>query len=96
MCVSIILQKKYLIAFELFLCIENILKYKGVVLDNQTNQMDEMQSPFFPNFYPRDLVVEHLIECSANDTSQCHIEIIFLDFLIASSSAMEVKVDDFD
>lgn len=78
------------------MCIENILKYKGVVLDNQTNQMDEMQSPFFPNFYPRDLVVEHLIECSANDTSQCHIEIIFLDFLIASSSAMEVNVDDFD
>lgn len=55
--------------------------------------MDTMQSPFFPNFYPRDLIVEHLIECSSNDTDPCHIEITFSDFLIASSSVMEVGVD---
>lgn len=51
-----------------------------------------MQSPFFPNFYPRDVIVEHLIECTANDTTQCHIEISFVDFLIASSSVMEVSL----
>lgn len=70
-------------------CIGNVLEYKGIVSENQTVQMT-MESPFFPNFYDRDLIVEHLIECSSNDTSQCHIEITFSDYLIGLSSVMEV------
>lgn len=71
--------------------IENILKYKGgMISENQTIQMSTMQSPFFPNFYPRDIIIEHLIECNSNGTTECHIEIVFLDFLIGSTSVMEV------
>lgn len=69
----------------------NALTYQGVVCENQTSQTDVLQSPFFPNFYPRDLTVEHLIECSSNDSSECHIEISFTDFQIAIPSIMEVS-----
>lgn len=79
--------KKSLFAPE----IENIIRYEGFISDNQTTQIDELKSPFFPNFYPRDLSVEHLIECRSNDTSECHIEISFSDFQIALPSAMEVR-----
>lgn len=89
------IKSKINFMWKLFARLENVLKYKGMVSENQTNQVDTMQSPFFPNFYPRDLIVEHLIECSSNDTSQCHIEITFSDFLIASSSVMEVSVGGF-
>lgn len=92
MFILIVVQKLIIFPFSnIYVCIENILKYEGVISENQTSQMDTMQSPFFPNFYPRDLVIEHLIVCSSNDTSPCHIEITFLDFLISSSSAMEVN-----
>lgn len=70
----------------------NSITYQGIVSENQTTQTDILESPFFPNFYPRDLTVEHLIECVSNDSSECHIEISFTDFQIALPSTMEVII----
>lgn len=77
----------------MFLCVyaENSISYEGEISENQTSQTDILQSPFFPNFYPRDLTVEHLIKCKSNDSIECHIEISFTDFQIALPSAMEVN-----
>lgn len=72
--------------------IGNELNYQAIVSKNQTSQTDVLQSPFFPNFYPRDITVDHLIECSSNDSVECHIEISFTDFQISLPSVMEVTL----
>ncbi|XP_031625338.1 uncharacterized protein LOC116342012 [Contarinia nasturtii] len=69
---------------------QNLLTYKGVVSENDTSEnVDVLQSPFFPNFYPRDLIIEHLIECNLNDSTVCYIEISFSDFQISLTSVIE-------
>lgn len=75
--------------------IGNSIRYISMVSANQTTQSDVLNSPFFPNFYPRDLSVEHVIECSSNDSSECHIEITFTDFQLAIPSVMEVNSQHF-
>lgn len=75
-----------------FFQIENQINYHGIVPTNQTSQTDVLQSPFFPNFYPRDITVDHLIECSSNNSFDCHIEISFTDFQISLPSIMEVNL----
>lgn len=59
---------------------------------NQTSEDDALESPFFPKYYPRDLSIEHLIECNINDSIDCFIEIAFSDFQISLASVMEVGV----
>lgn len=59
---------------------------------NETIQIDGFQSPFFPNFYPRDLIIEHLIRCNSTDDTDCSIEITFTDFQISASSVIEVRM----
>lgn len=51
---------------------------------NQRNV--EIASPFFPSLYPRDHSMEHVLSCN---TENCRIRLIFLDFQLARSSAME-------
>lgn len=82
---------KCLIRNSFFFHTENILTYTGMVSEDETAQGDVFESPFFPNFYPRDLTIEHLIDCRSNDSTECHIEISFSDFQISLQSVMEVK-----
>lgn len=70
---------------------ENLLTYQGSVLENETSTHDILQSPFFPNSYPRDLTVEHQIKCNAYNSTECYIEITFSDFQISLYSFMEVN-----
>ncbi|KAG5678029.1 hypothetical protein PVAND_007736 [Polypedilum vanderplanki] len=51
-------------------------------------QIYEITSPFFPSFYPRDYITEHIIKCS-DDVLLCRIRIEFSDFLISRSSSIE-------
>lgn len=46
----------------------------------------EITSPFFPSFYPRDFTTEHILKC---DFESCRIRIEFSDFQISRSSSME-------
>lgn len=46
----------------------------------------EIQSPFFPSYYPRDYATEHIMKC---DFELCRVRIEFSDFLISRSSSME-------
>ncbi|XP_063931591.1 uncharacterized protein LOC135143609 isoform X3 [Zophobas morio] len=53
---------------------------------NSTSQA--INTPFFPNLYPADLTMEHMITCeSTNET--CRISLVFTDFLIAASSIID-------
>lgn len=74
-----------------FYHLENVMIYRGYIFENETDhQTDIIQSPFFPTYYPRDLIIEYLIECNSTDGMDCHIEITFTDFQVSSSSVMEV------
>lgn len=85
-------KREFCVTISFFLSIlENILTYSAVVSENETAEDGMFQSPFFPNFYPRDLTVDHLIDCISNDTTECHIEISFSDFQISLQSVMEVN-----
>lgn len=53
-------------------------------LDNE--QGYEIQSPYFPAYYPRDYATEHIMKC---DFELCRIRIEFSDFMISRSSSME-------
>jgi hypothetical protein len=55
-------------------------------LHNQ--QTNEITSPFFPAFYPRDFVTEHVVKCS-DELPLCRVRIEFSDFLISRSSSVE-------
>ncbi|RZB39741.1 uncharacterized protein BDFB_009155, partial [Asbolus verrucosus] len=56
---------------------------------NMNNGTQIISSPFFPNLYPLDLSMEHIIRCeSQNET--CRISLIFTDFLIAPSSIIDL------
>lgn len=59
---------------------------------NATIPSDIFQSPFFPNFYPRDLSMEHIFTCDdgLNETD-CILEVVFSDFQISFSSLIEVS-----
>lgn len=59
---------------------------------NQTSEDDVLESPFFPNYYPRDLSIEHVIECNSNESIDCFIEVSFSDFQISATSSMEVGI----
>ena len=52
----------------------------------RNEQSYEIQSPFFPSYYPRDYATEHIMKC---DFELCRIRIEFSDFLISRSSSME-------
>lgn len=54
--------------------------------NNITEQI--LTSPFFPAYYPSDLSVEYVISCKL--TPNCTITLLFTDFLISSSSLIEV------
>lgn len=66
-----------------------MLTYEGNVSANQTSADDVLESPFFPNYYPRDLTIDHVIVCNSNDVD-CVIEVAFSDFQISINSVMEV------
>lgn len=55
------------------------------------NQNSTLESPFFPNFYPRDLMIEYVVTCNTSETDDCRLEIMFSDFQISTSSTMEVN-----
>lgn len=59
---------------------------------NATIQSDIFQSPFFPNFYPRDLSMEHIFTCDDGlNQTDCTLEVVFSDFQISFSSLIEVS-----
>lgn len=59
---------------------------------NATIQSDLFQSPFFPNFYPRDLSIEHIFTCDDGlNGTDCTLEVTFSDFQISSPSSIEVS-----
>lgn len=60
---------------------------------NATIQNDMFQSPFFPNFYPRDLSIEHIFTCDDGlNQTDCTLEVTFSDFQISFSSSIEVSL----
>jgi hypothetical protein len=57
-------------------------------LSEPIEQTYEIESPFFPSFYPRDYVTEHVIKCS-EELPLCRVKIEFTDFLISRTSSVE-------
>ncbi|XP_066902805.1 neuropilin and tolloid-like protein 1 isoform X3 [Halyomorpha halys] len=61
---------------------------KGVPGESNITVGGLIKSPFFPNYYPRDLGVEYVVRCvSAGD--HCRIKLSFTDFLVSPQSIME-------
>jgi hypothetical protein len=58
---------------------------------NANNASQTLSTPFFPNLYPSDLTMEHVVTCeSTNET--CRITLVFTDFLVAAASIIDVGV----
>ncbi|XP_068897152.1 uncharacterized protein Culd, partial [Tenebrio molitor] len=56
---------------------------------NANNASQTLSTPFFPNLYPSDLTMEHVVTCeSTNET--CRITLVFTDFLVAAASIIDV------
>ncbi|XP_055317756.1 uncharacterized protein LOC129576557 isoform X2 [Sitodiplosis mosellana] len=89
--IDYVFQKSHDNPFNLtYVSEKNLLTYEGNVSANQTSKDDVLESPFFPNYYPRDLTIDHVIVCNSNYTIDCIIEIEFSDFQISLNSVMEL------
>lgn len=78
--------------FHFFWLLENQIQYFGSPSNATLPQSNTLMSPFFPSFYPRDLVIEHVFKCNDTDSDDCRLEFTFSDFQISETSAIEVKL----
>lgn len=67
-------------------CLKNIFLGNRKVFGKSHGRV--LTSPFFPAFYPTDLIVEYVIDCNRVD---CNITVLFTDFLVAPPSMIEVS-----
>lgn len=69
---------------------ENRIQTIGAAINSPTIPTHSISSPFFPNYYPSDLFLEHVLKCNTTVSSDCRIEIVFIDFQVFYSSSMQV------
>lgn len=63
-----------------------ITSLPGNLEDKEGPHNREISSPFFPQYYPRDMTVEHVLTCTVE---ACRIHVIFTDFQLSLPSTIE-------